>query len=79
MVPQYQSRMSQGLLGNSYYEICDDNSDYYIVIRIGFDPMTRKMRPMISNPVYGDPPPGMDQIDKRTLNLLRAGKLKGIH
>jgi len=79
MVPQYQNKMSQGLLGNSYYEICDDNSDYYIVIRVGFDPMTRKMRPMISNPVYGDPPPGMDRIEKNTLRLLRTGKLKGIH
>lgn len=68
-----------GMYGKMYYIRCEDDPKYYITVRMGFDPHKRVMKPEISNPVYGDPPIGMSIIDKKTLAIVRSGKLKGLH
>ena len=70
---------TETLSGKVYFYPCEDDSNYYMTVRIGFDPMLRKMTCQISNPVYGNPPEWIPEIDKKTLNAVRSGKLKGLH
>tara|TARA_A100001201_G_scaffold32694_1_gene35211 strand:+ start:603 stop:1124 length:522 start_codon:yes stop_codon:yes gene_type:complete len=75
-VPMYEDRnnknaaqrmMGKSLAGQVFYNTCDDNSDYYRTIFIRFNPFTNAMQPMISNPIYGTPPDGMQPINKMML------------
>lgn len=62
-----QKKMGKSLAGQVFYNTCDDNSDYYRTIFIRFNPFTNAMQPMISNPIYGTPPDGMQPINKMML------------
>ena len=52
----------QGHIGKIYYSICSDNPDYYRTIRFTSNPMTGMPRSMVSNILFGTPPPDMEEI-----------------
>ena len=60
----------KSLVGQTFYSICPDNSNYFKTIFIRFNPFTNAMQPMMSNPIYGTPPDGMDEINPSTLQRL---------
>ncbi len=62
-----QKKLGKSLAGQVFYNICDDNSDYYRTIFIRFNPFTNAMQPMVSNPIYGTPPDGMEPVNKMML------------
>ena len=62
-----QKKLGKSLAGQVFYNICDDNSDYYRTIFIRFNPFTNAMQPMVSNPIYGIPPDGMEPVNKMML------------
>jgi len=56
--------------GNVYYTLCPDNPKMFRTIRLHFNPWSQSLRPMVSNPVVGTPPPGMDEISPVLLHRL---------
>lgn len=71
----------KSLAGQTFYLTCPDNDKYYKTIFIRFNPFTNAMQPMISNPVYGIPPEGMDEINplilQRLLRLQHTATFQG--
>lgn len=51
----------------------------YMTIRVGFNPLTRKMEAQIANEVEGIPPAGMPEMDMKTYSMIKNGKLRGRH
>ena len=72
-----QRKMGSSLAGQTFYSICPDNEKYYRTIYIRFNPFTNAMQPMISNPVYGIPPEGMQPINKTMLANMMRMQMKG--
>ena len=72
-----QRKMGSSLAGQTFYSICPDNEKYYRTIYIRFNPFTNAMQPMISNPVYGIPPEGMQPINKTMLASMMRMQMKG--
>ena len=62
--------MYSGLIGKIFYNRCGDNTKYYRTVRIAHNPFTNSLVPQISNPVYGEPPVGMDAISPQLLSRL---------
>ena len=68
----FAARQSWGksLVGQTFYTKCPDDSRYYKTVFIRFNPFTNAMQPMISNPIYGEPPDTMDAINPLILQRL---------
>jgi hypothetical protein len=49
-------------IGKTYYTLCPDNPKYYRTIFIKHNPFTNTLQPMVSNPVYGVVPDGIEEI-----------------
>ena len=56
--------------GNVYYTLCPDNPRLFRTIRLHFNPYTQSLRPQVSNPVEGTPPPGLEEISPVLLQRL---------
>lgn len=54
--------ISNGMIGKVFYHICKDDPNYYRTIRLHFNPFANKIQKMVSNPVYGTPPDGIDPL-----------------
>lgn len=65
-----QQTWGKSLAGQTFYSICPDNSNYFKTIFIRFNPFTNAMQPMMSNPIYGTPPDGMEEINPLLLQRL---------
>jgi len=63
-------------VGKSYYITCPDNGDYYRTVYIRYNPFTQNLQPMVSNALYGSPPPGMDPISPLQLSRLNRVQLQ---
>ena len=57
-------------VGKTFYTLCPDDNKYFRTIFIKRNPWTQNLQPLISNPVYGTPPPGMDAISPLMLSRL---------
>jgi len=60
----------KSLVGQTFYQICPNDSRYYKTIFIRFNPFTNALQPMISNEIYGEPPDTMDKINPLILQRL---------
>jgi hypothetical protein len=58
------------LIGKTFFNICPDNPKYFRTIYIRHNPFTNALQPLTSNPVYGVPPAGMEEINPLMLNRL---------
>ena len=58
------------LKGTVYYSRCKDDDRWYKTIFIKQNPFTNKLQAMVSNPVMGEPPAGMNQIHPLLLRRL---------
>ena len=56
--------------GQIYYTLCPDDPKRFRSIRLHFNPYTQSLRPEISNPVEGVPPPELDEISPVLLQRL---------
>ena len=72
-----QAKSRKPLAGREWFVRAEDDPNYYFTVYVNWDPTTRSMKPYISNPVYGDPAPGIEEMPKDTLKALRSGRLKG--
>ena len=68
------NNMFNGLIGKVFYNICNDNENYYRTIRVHRNPFSNTIVPQISNPVYGIPPEGMDAINPHLLSRLQKNR-----
>ena len=54
---------NRDLMGQTFYQICQDNKNKYITIQFKWNPFVESLKPMISNPIDGAPPPeGMKPV-----------------
>ena len=71
----------KSLVGQTFYAKCTDDSRYYKTIFIRFNPFTNAMQPMMSNPIYGEPPDTMEPINplilQRLLRLQQTATFEG--
>jgi hypothetical protein len=58
------------LRGKTFYVICPDNNKYYRTIYVRYNAFTNALIPMISNPVYGIPPDGLEPIAPTAISYL---------
>ena len=72
-----QRTVGRSMAGQTFYSLCPDNEKYYRTVFVRFNPFTNAMQPMISNPVYGIPPDGMQPIDKRVLASMMRLQMRG--
>lgn len=56
--------------GTIYYTLCPDNPKMFRTIRLHLNPWTQTIRPMVSNPLEGTPPPGIEEISPVLLQRL---------
>ena len=56
--------------GQVYYSLCPDNPKRFRTIRLHFNPYTQSLRPQVSNPVEGVPPPELEEISPLLLQRL---------
>ncbi len=59
-----------GEIGKIYYHRCPNNNKYFRSIRLAFNPWINAITPQISNPVYGEPPEGLEEISTLRLQTL---------
>ena len=59
-----------GEIGKIYYFRCPDNNNYFRSIRMHFNPWVNAITPQISNPVFGEPPEGLEEISALRLQTL---------
>ena len=56
-------------VGNVYAIRANDDPNYFFTITLQNDPFTGGFRKLVSQlPVYGDPPPGMEEISAEQIN-----------
>ena len=55
-------RITNGMIGKVFYHKCEDNTNYYRTIRLHFNPFSNSIQKQVSNPVYGEPPDGMEAL-----------------
>ncbi len=63
-------RITNGMIGKVFYHRCDDDKNYYRTIRLHFNPFANTIQKQISNPVYGEPPIGLEPLPPRLLSSL---------
>ena len=56
--------------GQVYYTLCPDDPKKFRSIRLHFNPYTQSLRPQISNPIEGVPPPELEEISPVLLQRL---------
>ena len=59
-----------GEIGKIYYHKCPDNNKYFRSIRLHWNPWVNAITPQISNPLYGEPPEGLEEISTLRLQTL---------
>lgn len=58
-----QNRFNVRLKQNQVYGVrCNDNPDYWKSVMLKRNDLSGKFQVFITNPVYGDPPPGMEEV-----------------
>ena len=63
------------LVGKVYYQRCPDDKRYFRSIRIAFNAFTGGVTPQISNPVMGEPPEELEQINPLLLTRLLRNQM----
>ena len=53
--------------GEVYSVRCPDSTRYYRTVMLKRNDLTGKFQVFISNPVYGDTPPGMDEVTQEVV------------
>ena len=53
---------NRDLMGQTFYQICQDNKNKYRTIQFKWNPFVESLRPMISDPIDGAPPEGMKPV-----------------
>ena len=56
--------------GQVYYSLCPDDPKKFRTIRLHFNPYTQSLRPQVSNPVEGVPPPEIEEMSPLLLQRL---------
>ena len=64
--------VTNGLIGKVFYHKCEDDDRYYRTIRLHFNPFSNSIQKQVSNPVYGEPPNGMDALPPSLLGRLNS-------
>ena len=62
--------ITNGMIGKIYYHRCEDDKNYYRTIRLHFNPFSNSIQKQVSNPLYGDPPIGMEVMPPRLMSGL---------
>ena len=66
-------------VGKIYYHLCPDDKRFFRTIRIHHNPFTNSTQPQVSNPVYGNPPPELEEIPPLMLQRLMTMKLSSAY
>ena len=64
--------ITNGMIGKVYYHKCEDDTRYYRTIRLHFNPFSNSIQKQVSNPVYGEVPPGMEAMPPRLMGGLNG-------
>jgi hypothetical protein len=64
--------ITNGMIGKVYYHRCEDDKNYYRTIRLHFNPFSNSIQKQVSNPVYGEVPPGMEAMPPRLMGGLNG-------
>lgn len=64
--------ITNGMIGKVYYHKCEDDTRYYRTIRLHFNPFSNSIQKQVSNPVYGEVPPGMEAMPPRLMSGLNG-------
>jgi hypothetical protein len=58
------------LRNKNFYIRCPDNEKYFRNIYIMYNPFSNSLQPKISNPVYGEPPDGLEPLPPSIIGYL---------
>lgn len=64
--------ITNGMIGKVYYHRCEDDKNYYRTVRLHFNPFSNSIQKQVSNPVYGEVPPGMEAMPPRLMGGLNG-------
>ena len=67
-----------GEIGKIYYHRCPDNNKYFRSIRLHFNPWVNAITPQLSNPIYGEPPEGLEEISTLRLQTLMKHQMSSM-
>tara|TARA_B100000214_G_scaffold107531_1_gene75740 strand:+ start:74 stop:382 length:309 start_codon:yes stop_codon:yes gene_type:complete len=67
---------NRDLMGQTFYQICQDNKNKYRTIQFKWNPFVESLKPMISEPFEGIPPDGMKAVPVGALQ--RAAQMKNM-
>ena len=71
-------KQQNGEIGKIYYHRCPDNNKYFRSIRLAFNPWVNAITPQISNPIYGEPPEGLEEISTLRLHTLMKHQMSSM-
>ena len=69
-------KQQHGEIGKIYYHRCPDNNKYFRSIRLHFNPWVNAITPQISNPIYGEPPEGLEEMPMMKLQRLLSNQMR---
>tara|TARA_B100000287_G_C20391639_1_gene685918 strand:- start:74 stop:319 length:246 start_codon:yes stop_codon:yes gene_type:complete len=69
-------KMTNKEIGKIYFHRCEDNPRYFRSIRIGYNPFLKCITPQISNPIYGEPPEGLEEMPMMKLQRLLSNQMR---
>ena len=58
---------NRDLMGQTFYQICQDNKNKYRTIQFKWNPFVESLKPMISDPIDGSPTDGMRSVSAEAL------------
>ena len=67
---EYKKQRNRMEPGQVYYSLCPDDPKKFRTIRLHFNPYTQSLRPQVSNPVEGVPPPELEEMSPLLLQRL---------
>ena len=53
---------NRDLMGQTFYQICQDNKNKYRTIQCKWNPFVKSLKPIIADPIDGAPPEGMKPV-----------------
>ena len=67
---------NRDLMGQTFYQICQDNKNKYRTIQFKWSPFVESVKPMISFPIDGAPPEEMKPVPAGALQ--RAAQMRNM-
>jgi len=64
------------MVGQTFYITCPNDERYFRTVYVRYNIFTQTLQPMVSNEIYGSPPPGMKPMSPMQLSRLKRTQIQ---